>query len=165
MKFLPAGEKVGISNFISSFCLKDIVWAENLYSSFLSWEGKAVQSFSKIWIVVSDSAYQKIVEFLPAGEKSKILNFITWFCLKDKLLKQKIYKAVSCSEGRAMQSFNKIWIVVSNSAYQKIVKFLRAGEKSKISNFISLFCLKNKVLEQKIYTAVSCSEREGLCKV
>ena len=45
------------------------------------------------------------------------------------------------------------------------MKFLQAGEKAKISNFMSRFCLKGKLPEQKIYKAVSCPDSEGLCKV
>ena len=43
-----------------------------------------------------------------------------------------------------------------------MVKFLAAGKKVEISNFIGWFCLKDKFLEQKIDTAVSFSNSEGL---
>ena len=43
-----------------------------------------------------------------------------------------------------------------------MVKFLRVGEKVKISNFIGWFCLKDKLLEEKIDTAVSSPDSEGL---
>ena len=46
-----------------------------------------------------------------------------------------------------------------------MVKFLRADKKAEISNFIGWFCLKYKLLEQKIDTAVSCPDTEGLWKV
>ena len=46
-----------------------------------------------------------------------------------------------------------------------MVKFLGASEEAKISNFISLFCLKDKLLGQKTDTAVSCPDTEGLWKV
>ena len=46
-----------------------------------------------------------------------------------------------------------------------MVKFLGAGEKAEISNFIGLFCLKDKLLGQKTDTAVSSPETEGLWKV
>ena len=46
-----------------------------------------------------------------------------------------------------------------------MVKFIGAGEKAKISNFIGWFCLKNKLLEQKNDAAVSCPDTEGLLKV
>ena len=55
-------------------------------------------------------------------------------------------------------------MVVSNSAYPKMVKFLRAGEKVKISNIIGCFCVKDKLLEQNFDTAVSCPDTEGLWK-
>ena len=49
----------------------------------------ATEILNKIWIVVFNSIYTKIVKFLRAGKKVKILNFVVWFCLKDKLLGQK----------------------------------------------------------------------------
>ena len=45
------------------------------------------------------------------------------------------------------------------------VKFLGAGEKVEISNFIGWFCLKDKFLEKKMDTSVSCPDREGFWKV
>ena len=91
VKFLRASEKVEISNFIGWFCLKDkFLEKKNGHISFLSWKWRDVESFSKIWIAVSDSAHPKMVKFLGAGEKTKILNFIVWFFVKNKLLGQKI---------------------------------------------------------------------------
>ena len=55
--------------------------------------------------------------------------------------------------------------MVSNSAPQKLVNFLRAGEKTKISNFIGWFCVKDKLLGQKTERAVYCPDTEGLLKV
>ena len=55
--------------------------------------------------------------------------------------------------------------MVSDSAYPKMVKFLGAGKKAKISNFIGWFCLKDKLLEQKTDAAVSSPDTEGLWKV
>ena len=46
-----------------------------------------------------------------------------------------------------------------------MVEFLGAGEKAKISNFIGLFCLKDKLLGQKTDTAVFSPDTEGLWKV
>ena len=45
------------------------------------------------------------------------------------------------------------------------MKFVGAGEKTKISNFIGWFCLKDILLEQKIDRTVSCPDTEGLLKV
>ena len=56
-------------------------------------------------------------------------------------------------------------MVVFNSAYPKMVKFPRAGKKVKTSNFLDWFCLKNKLFEQKLDTAVSCLNTEGPWKV
>ena len=46
-----------------------------------------------------------------------------------------------------------------------MVKFLRAGEKVKLSNIIGWFCLKDKLLEQEIDKAVSCPGTKGQWKV
>ena len=46
-----------------------------------------------------------------------------------------------------------------------MVKFLGAGEKAEISNFIDLFWLKYKLLEQNIDIAVSSADTERLWKV
>ena len=115
--------------------------------------------------MVSNSAYPKMVKFLGAGEKVKISNFIGLFCLKYKLVGQKTDTANLLSwHWRSMKSFSKIWIGVSTSAYPKLVKFLRAGEKVKISNITGCFCVKEKLLEQNFDTAVSCLDSEGLWK-
>ena len=45
------------------------------------------------------------------------------------------------------------------------VNFLRAGEKTKISNFILWFYVKDKLLRQKTERVVYCPETEGLLKV
>ena len=47
---------------------------------------------------------------------------------------------------------------------KKMAEFFKAGEKVKISNFIGCFCLKDKLTEQKIYTASSCSDSKELWK-
>ena len=41
------------------------------------------------------------------------------------------------------------------------MNFLRAGKKTKISNFIGWFCVKDKFLEQKTERAIYCPETEG----
>ena len=49
----------------------------------------------------------------------------------------------------------------------EILAFLSARRNFtvKTSNLIRWFCLKDELVEQKIYTAVSCPGREGLWKV
>ena len=75
---------------------------KNWHSSFLFWKWGAVQSFSKIWTMISNSAYQKIVKFLQTGKKAKILNLIGWFCLKDKMTEQKVDTASSCPDSKEL---------------------------------------------------------------
>ena len=45
------------------------------------------------------------------------------------------------------------------------VKFLGAGKKVEISNFVGWFYLKDKFLEKKMNTSVSCPDSEELRKV
>ena len=46
--------------------------------------------------MVSNSVYLKMVKFFWTSGKVKIWNFTGWFCLKDKMLKQKTDTAVYC---------------------------------------------------------------------
>ena len=102
-KFVRAGEKVKISNFIRWFCLKDkIAWAKNWHSTFLSWQWRAVESFSQIWILVSNSAYQEMAKFLVVGKKIKTSKFFDWFCLKDTLFVLKNDTTVSCPDSKGL---------------------------------------------------------------
>ena len=84
-RLVSSNKEVAWAKFDQSvLCNREIACAKNEHSSFLSWLSRRfVESFSKIWIVVSNSAYQKI--FLKANEKVKISNIIGWFCLKEKL--------------------------------------------------------------------------------
>ena len=143
VKFLRAGEKVQISNFIGWFCQKDKLLGQKTDITFYCPDTEC------LWKVSAPSEFWFLIQpFFWAGEKVKISNFIGLFCLKDKLVGQKADTASLLSwHWRAMKSSSKIWIVVSNSAYPKMVKFLRAGEKVKISNFIGWFCLTDKLLE------------------
>ena len=46
-----------------------------------------------------------------------------------------------------------------------MVKFLQTEERVKISNFFGCFCLKEKLLEEKMDTSVSCPDSKELRKV
>ena len=159
-------EKTKISNFIGCFCVRDKFLGQKTERAVycLDTEGLIkVSAQSEWWFPIHPP--KKWVDFFWAGEKVKISNFIGLFCLKDKLVGQKTDTASLLSwHWRAMKSFSKIWIVFSNSAYPKMVKFLQAGEKVKISNFIGWFCLKDKLLEQNFDTAVYCPDTERLWK-
>ena len=54
----------------------------------------------------------------------------------------------------------KLWFPIQPK--KNWVKFPQAGEKVKVSNFIGWFCLKHKLVEQKIDTSVSCLDTEEL---
>ena len=55
--------------------------------------------------------------------------------------------------------------MVSGFSLPKNVKFLGASEKTKISNFIGWFCVKDKLLGQKTERTVYCPDTHGLLKV
>ena len=103
------------------------------------------------------------MKFLQAGEKAKISNFMSRFCLKGKLPEQKIYKAVSCPDSEGLckiSAKSESWFPIQPT--QKMVTFLGASEKAKISNFVGWFCLKDKLLWQKGDTAVLFPDSERL---
>ena len=106
------------------------------------------------------------VNFLRAGKKVKISNLIGWFCLKDKLLEQNVDTAVSCPDTKEPW---KVWGKTDSwfpiLPPKSWVNFIRPGKKVKISNLNGWFCLKDKLLEQNVDTAVSCPDTEGPWKV
>ena len=95
----------------------------------------------------------EILGFLPAPRNFtiQISNFIGWFRLKEKLPEQKIETPVSSPHREGLwkvseksESFSSI------EPTKNLSNFLWAGKKAKISNFISWFCLKGKLPENKI---------------
>ena len=106
-----------------------------------------------------------MVKFLQTGKKAKISNFIGWFCLKEKLLEEKMDTSVSCPDSKELRKFSaksEPWFTIQHK--KNWVNFLRAGEKVKISDFIGCFCLKDSLPDQKIDTAVSCPDSKKLWK-
>ena len=83
-------------------CKRQIPSEQNLGRCFLSWQWRPVQIFSKICRMVCNSAYQNTVKFLRPGEKAKISNFFSWFCLKGKLAEHKIYTGVTCPHSKGL---------------------------------------------------------------
>ena len=110
---------------------------------------RALKSFSTIWIFVSNSDSQKCVNFPSSRWEDQISNFIGWFCVKDKFLGQKTER----EQFTVLTLFSKMKTLLSNSAQKNWVNFTWASEKVTISNFIALFCLTDKLLGQKTYTA------------
>ena len=119
VKFLGAGEKAEISNFIGLFCLKDKLLGQKTDTAVSSPDTEGLwraESFSKIWIMVSNSAYTKMVKFLGAGEKVKNSNFIGLFCLKKPNLggteletrsqfSPKLFMALQCQNRKLLCQF------------------------------------------------------------
>ena len=97
--FLRADKKVKISNFTSWFSVKDKFLEQKIDTAVPcpdtegSWK---VSPQSELWFPIQPK--KEWVNFPQAGKKSKIPNFVGWFCLKDKLLGQKTDTAVSCPD-------------------------------------------------------------------
>ena len=94
------GQNFKFHQFVSS--KGEITWAKSWHSSFLSWQWRAVESFSQIWILVSNSAYQEMAKFLVVGKKIKPSKFFDWFCLKDTLFVLKNDTTVSCPDSKGL---------------------------------------------------------------
>ena len=128
-----------------------IGWAKNFGRSFILWHWRVMASLGENWQLVSDWAQKKICQFRSSKPQRQNFKF-------DGMVFSKRYIgwAKNCGTSflswhwKIVESFSQIWIVVSNSAYQKTVKFLRASKKAKISNFISWFSLKGNLPENKI---------------
>ena len=78
-----------------------------------------------------------MVKFLGAGKKTKISNFIGWFCINDKLLGQKAERAVYCpdTEGLLKFSAQSEWWFPMQPPFPSCSK-KKKKEKKKWLNFI-----------------------------
>ena len=128
---------------------------------------KAIKSLGKNWTVVSKSAPQKLVNFFPAGDKGRIFKFY-WFVLSKRQISwtKNFSSSLILWHWRVMKSLRKDWTVVSNTAKKKKrLIFLQQEGRVEFSNFIGLFCLKGKLLEQKTFKRVSFYDTEGIWNV
>ena len=112
--------------------------SKNGHISFLSWQWRAVESFSRIWLFLSNSAYQKMLKFLRAGEKVEISNFFLWFWLKDELVYQKMGTSVSCHDSEDLCKVSaefESWFPIQPTT--KCSNFFQQARRSKfqISSF------------------------------
>ena len=171
--FFPAGEKGQNFNF-HWFVLskRQIAWTKKFHRSLILWHWRAMKSLGKSWTVVSKSAPQKLVNFFPAGDKGRIFKFY-WFVLSKRQISwtKNFSSSLILWHWRAMKSLRKDWTVVSNTAKKKKKKkkkgkiFLQQEGRVEFSNFIGLFCLKGKLLEQKTFKRISFYDTEGIWNV
>ena len=61
------------------------------------------------------------MNFLRAGEKVKILRFIGWFCLKDKMSEQKIDTESFCADSK------ELWKVSAKSKPCFLIQHIKIG--------------------------------------
>ena len=101
---------------------------------------------------------------LKRARRVKNSNFMGFFCLNGTLVQPKTVVGLETCDTEGPW---KVW-GKTNSGFpiqpkKNWVKFRRAGEKVKFSNFIDWLCLKDTLLVQQIDTAVSCPDTEGPC--
>ena len=71
---------------------------------------------------------------------------------------QKIDRAVASPDSVGLWKVSakfELWFQIQ-ATKKMALKFLQKGEKVKISNFFVWFCLKKKLLEEKMDTSVAC---------
>ena len=109
---------------------------------------------------------KSLESFFRVGEKVKISNLIGFFFVKGKLVEPETFAGVSCHDTEGLW---KVWDkTVSCFPIQppeNLKKFIRVGEKVKISNFIGYFVVKAKFVEPETFTGGSCPDMLELWKV
>ena len=159
-----ASQKVKISNFMGLFCLKGTLIQPKTVAGVSSCDTKGpwkVWGKTDTWFPIQPK--KNSANFVEAGKKGRKFKFYGFF-----LSKRYIGSTKNC--GRTWNLWHwraKVW-GKTNSWFpiqpkKNWVKFRRAGEKVKFSNFIGWLCLKDKLLVQQIDTAVSCPDTEGPC--
>ena len=90
-----------------------------------------------------------MVIFFRASKKVKILKFIGWFCLKDKLLGQKTDTAVYCPHNEGLWKIStksKSWQGVLSIIY---LHFLREKERGVRGVIMAAFCCYKNIFKLK----------------
>ena len=110
----------------------------------------------------------EIWTFLPAGRNFtvKILNFIGWFRLKDKLLQQKNDTGLSCPDTEGPWNVwgdSDSWFPIQPR--KKSANFVPASHRVEISNLMGWFFLNVTLVEPKTLAWVSCYDSERPWKV
>ena len=115
---------------------------------------KQVSAKCELWFPIQPT--QRWGNFLRGDKKVKISNFISWFCLKDKLLEQKLDTAVSCPDTEVLWKMwgkTDSWFLIQPT--KNCVDFFQASQKVKISNFMGFFYLKDTLVQPRTVTGVS----------
>ena len=101
------------------------------------------------------------------AKRIQISDFVSFFCLKSKLPEQNdLHRSFTLWHWKTMQSLGQNCILLSRSAQKRFDQFISSERKvSKFLSFISLFYVKDKLLESKSLTGVSFCDREEPCKV
>ena len=165
MKFLQAGRKVSFPSLMAWFYLKDKLLEQKIVA-----EGSCpdIKEPWKVWGKIDSwfpiQSRKSCANFFQAGQKVRISNSMGFFCFFsffwfNQKLRQRFYLVTLKGHGNFGRKLNPGF---QFSQKQNWVKFLGAGKKVKILNFIGWICLKDKLLEQKIDTAVSCPDIEEL---
>ena len=146
---------------------KQIAWTKTFNSSLILWHWRVMKSLGKNWIAVSKSAQDKLVTFFSQQVKRvKISTFTGLFCLKGKLLEPKNFIGVwFCDTEEPWKVWAKTEPWFPNQPPKNWWISFQQATREEFSNFIGLFCLKDKFLEQKTLAVVSFCDTEGPWKV
>ena len=146
---------------------KQIAWTKTFNSSLILWHWRVMKSLGKNWIAVSKSAQNKLVTFFSQQVKRvKISTFTGLFCLKGKLLEPKNFIGVwFCDTEEPWKVWAKTEPWFPNQPPKNWWISFQQATREEFSNFIGLFCLKDKFLEQKTLAVVSFCDTEGPWKV
>ena len=129
------------------------------------WHWRAMKSLDKNWIVVSKSAKKNSWISFQQARRIEFSNFIGLFCLNGKLPELKVLIGVWFYDTRPW----KVWVKTEpwfpNQPPKNWWISFQQATREEFSNFIGLFCLKDKFLEQKTLAVVSFCDTEGSWKV
>ena len=137
------------------FSKRYIGWAKNCDTSFMLWHWKAMESLGGKGLQVPNSPQEKICEFCSSEPEGRNFKF-------DGMVFPKSYIGwtKNCGRGfilwhwKAMESFGKKWLQVSNSAQKKFCEFC-CSERVKISHLMGVVFLKGTLVQPKTVAGVS----------
>ena len=118
-------------------------------------------SFGEKWLLVSNSALKKNVNFLPAGQRVEISILMGLVFLKGTLVEPKTLAGNSCYQTE------RPWEVWGESDYwfpiqprKKSANFVPVSHRVEISNLMGWFFVKGTLVEPKTLGEVSCYQTE-----
>ena len=165
--FVPANQKVEISNLMGVVFLKDTLVHPKTVAGVSSYDTEGpcqVWRKTDSWFPIQPR--KKSANFVPASCRVKISNLMGWFFLKGTLVEPKTVTRVLCYDTEKPW---KVWgesdCRFSIKPRKKPVNFLPASQRVEISNFMVWFFVKGTLLEPKTLAGVSSYDTEGSWQV